>query len=275
MAKGKATVNYIGREGLVTPQTVPSWDFIYETSTIKHPKFEIGDRVVLPDGREFHYAKSAAACISGQGCEFTAVGAVGTSYPAATVAAGGKKVTLADSGSTTVLTHAAAFAKDVFRGGYVIFHDAAAGNADAQFRGIIGNDYSAINAVLTIYLDGKLHKAVIGTTFTEIFENPYAALQTSASDTLPVAGVPAVEVSAANMYFWVQKAGPVWVAPQGTVIGNEGKGCYWRHDGSLDDPESTLGLTTGDIPAGNSSQYAGHLIEGDYAGIGPLFMLQG
>jgi hypothetical protein len=273
MAKGKAKVNYLGRSGVVMPQTTPSWDYIYETSTVKHPKYEIGDRVVLPDGREFHYAKSSAACISGQGCEFTATGIIGAGYPAATVAKGGKAVTLANSGSTTVLTHAAAYAKDEFRGAYVVFYDVAAGNADTQFRGVIGNDASAINAVVTVYLDGQLHKAVISNTFTEVFDNPYAALQTSAVDTLPVAGVPAVEVSAANMYFWVQKAGPCWVAPQGTVIGNQGKGCFWRHDGSLQDFETVCaGLT---VPAGDTSQYAGHLIEADYAGTGPLFMLQG
>jgi len=272
--KGKATVNYIGREGLVTPQTVPSWDFIYEASTIKHPKFEIGDRVVLPDGREFIYAKSSAACISGQGCEFTAIGAVGTSYPAATVAAGGKVVTLANTGSTTVLTHVAAFAKDVFRGGYVVFHDAAAGNADAQFRGIIGNDYSTANAVLTIYLDGKLHKAVIGTTFTEVFDNPYAALRTGTNQNFPKAGVPAVEVSAANMYFWVQKAGLIWVAPQGNLGGNSGlAGGYWHDCGNVSDFETSTDAAL--ATAARSSQYAGHTVAGSIAGIGPLFMLQG
>jgi len=271
--KGKATVNYIGREGLVTPQTVPSWDFIYEASIIKHAKFEIGDRVVLPDGREFIYAKSSAACISGQGCEFTSTGAIGTSYPIATVAKGGKKVTLSEAaGTPAVLTHDPAYAKDVFRGGYVIFHDAAAGNADAQFRGIIGNDYSAVDAVLTIYLDGGLHKAVDSTTFTEIFDNPYAALRTGTSSALAKAGVPAVEVSAANMYFWVQISGPVWVAPQGEVISNQ-IGCYWRHDGSLQDGENAAAVATGD---GNiSTQYAGHTIEGNKDGIGPLFMLKG
>lgn len=273
MAKGKAKVNYLGREGVVMPQTTPSWGFIYETSTIKHPKYNIGDRVVLPDGREFRYAKSSAACISGQGCEFTATGAFGK-YPIATVAKGGYQVTLANSGSSTVLTHSSIITKDEFRGGYVIFHDIAAGNADAQFRGIIGNDVSAVNAVVTIYLDGPLHKAILTNTFTEVFENPYAALKTSASVLRTVAGVPAVEVSAANMYFWVQKAGPVWVAPKSTVVNNEGKGCFWRHDGALEGFDTVVNSNHA-VPTDDTSQYAGHLIEGDYAGIGPLFMLQG
>ena len=273
MAKGKAKSTLLGIQGIVGHKDVPDWGFIYEASLIKDPKWNIGDRVVLPDGREFRYAKSVAACISGQGCEFTATGAFGK-YPITTVAVGGREVTLADSGSTTVLTHAAAYAEDVFRGGYVVFHDIAAGNADAQFRGIIGNAYSAINAVVKLYLDGPLHKAILTNTFTEVFENPYAALQTSASAALAVAGVPAVEVSAANMYFWVQKAGPVFVAPATSAVGGHGgMGCYWRHSGTVEAIEVALGIST--VPAADSTQYAGHTLLGSMSGNGPLFMLKG
>ena len=273
MAKGKWKSVLLGIQSLVGHRTAPDWSFIYEASLIKSPKWDIGDRVVLPDGREFRYAKSSAACISGQGCEFTATGAFGK-YPIATVAKGGKQVTLADLGSSTVLTHAAIIAKDEFRGGYVIFHDVAAGNADAQFRGIVGNDVSAINAVVTIYLDGPLHKAILTNTFTEVFENPYAALRTGTSAALAKAGVPAVEVAATLTYFWVQKAGPVFVAPQTSDVGaHGGMGCYWRHDGSVEAIEIALGITT--VPAADSTQYAGHTLEGSQAGNGPLFMLKG
>jgi len=273
MGKGKAKSILLGIQGLVGHKTAPDWGFIYETSLVKSESYNIGDRVVLPDGREFRYAKSSAACISGQGCEFTATG-IGAGYPIATVAAGGKQLTLADSGSTTVLTHAAAYAEDVFRGGYVVCHDVAGGNADDQFRGIIGNDYSAINGVLTIYLDGPLHKAVLTNTFTEVFENPYAALRTGTLPALAKAGVPAVEVSTALMYFWVQKAGPVFVAPHASDVGGHGgMGCYWRHDGTVEGIEVALGITT--VVANDSTQYAGHTLLGSHSGNGPLFMLKG
>jgi len=273
MARGKAKSTLLGIQGVVGHKDAPDWSFIYEASLTKMPNYNIGDKVELPDGLEFRYAKSAAACISGQGCEFTAVGAFGK-YPITTVAIGGREVTLANSGSTTVLTHAAAYAKDVFRGGYVVFHDIAAGNADAQFRGIIGNEYSAINAVVKLYLDGPLHKAILTNTFTEVFENPYAALRTGTSAALAKAGVPAVEVSAASMYFWVQKAGPVFVAPQTSAVGaHGGMGCNWRHDGSVEAIEVGLGITT--VPAADSTQYAGHTLLGSMSGNGPLFMLKG
>lgn len=271
MARGKAKSTLLGIQGLTGHITAPDWGFIYEASLVKDAKWNIGDRVVLPDGREFRYAKSAAACISGQGCEFTATGAI-YGYPIATVAKGGKKVTLGDSGSATVLTHAAAYAEDVFRGGYYLSHDHPAGNADAQVRGIVGNDYSAINGVLVLYLDGPLHKAVDTNEFTEIFENPYAAIRTSTSSSLAVAGVPAVEVAAANTYFWVQVSGPCFIAPQSTVINNQ-VGCFWRNDGSLQDAATAYDVDTGTGAIG--SQYAGHTLLGNYAGYGPLFMLRG
>ena len=271
MAQGKWKSVLLGIQGLVGHRTAPDWGFLYIASLTKDANWNIGDRVVLPDGREFRYAKSSAACISGQGCEFTATGAI-YGYPIATVAIGGKKVTLADSGSTTLLTHGAAFAKDVFRGGYYLSHDHPAGNADVQVRGIVGNDASAINAVLTLYLDGPLHKAVATDEFTEIFENPYAALRTGTSSSLAQAGVPAVEVAAALTYFWVQISGPCFAAPQSTVIDNQ-TGCYWRNDGSLQDAATTYDVNTGTGAIG--SQYAGHRLIGSYSGYGPLFMLRG
>ena len=273
MSKSVARVNYLGGAGLVQSVSQGSWDFIYRTSTVKDPKWNIGDRCVLPDGREFRYARSIGACISGQGCEFTYTGAF-SGYPIATVAVDGKTITLSDSGTPTVLTHAAAYAKDVFAGGYVVMHDVAAGNSDAQFRGIVGNAYSAINGVVTLYLDGPLHKAVLTNTFTEVFENPYAALRTGTSAALAKAGVPAVEVSATLMYFWVQKAGPCFVAPQTSDVGaHGGMGCMWRYDGSVEAVEIALGITS--VPAADSTQYAGHTLLGSMSGNGPLFMLKG
>ncbi len=271
MAKGKAKVNYPHRAGLVGHSTAPDWGYIYEASLEKSDKWNIGDHVVLPDGREFVYSKSIGACVSGQGCEFTATGAI-YGYPIATYAKGVSVVTIADSGSTTLLTHAAAFAKDVFRGGYYLSHDHPVGDSDAQVRGIIGNDYSAINGVLKLYLDGPLHKAVSTDEFTEIFENPYAAIRTSTSSSLANAGVPAVEVAATLTYFWVQISGPCFIAPQSTVIDNQ-VGCFWRNDGSLQDAATAYDVNTGTGAIG--SQYAGHRLLGDYAGYGPLFMLRG
>ena len=266
MSKGKAKVNYLHREGLVGMSDTPDYGFLYATSLTKDPKWNIGDRVVLPDGREFRYAKSSAACISGQGCEFTAVGI--NAYQAALVAQdiGDKQVTV------PACTHSAAFVENELRGGYVLIYDGSTNNV--QFRGIIGNDASVKNSAFVVYLDSPLTEAVVASTSAiEAFENPYSGLRTGTSEERSIAGVPAVKVTATLTYFWVQTRGPCWVAPQGGV-NDKDRGCYWRHDGSLQDAEASV-MSGTTIPAGMTTQYAGHLIEGEEDDIGPLFMLQG
>jgi len=265
MARGKARVNYLGRAGLVAAADAPDWSFIYETSTVKHPHYAIGDRIVLPDGREFRHAKSSNACSPNQGCEFTGTGY--TSYTALGVAAakGDKEMTIAAA------THTALTADDL-RGGYVtIFND---GDGYEEFRGIIGNDAAAANAAFKIYLDGPLSAALVAATAaTETYENPYASLANGTNAARSIAGMPATYVSAADMYFWVQVKGPCWVPPQTSNVGeNGGRGCFWRHDGSLEGAEVALGALT--VPAGDSSQYAGYCLAGEQANIGPLFNLQ-
>ena len=263
MAKGKASVNYLGRAGLVSMRDIPDYDFLYKTSLTIDPKWAIGDQLVLPDGREYRYAKSAAACISGQGCEFTDTGFV--AYTAFTTAA----AVDAREVSVPAATHDA-ITEDELRGGYAVIYDGSTNNV--QFRGIIGNAASAADVAFTLYLDGTLTEAVTTSSAIEIYENPYSALQTAKTTTLPKAGVPAAKVSAASTFFWVQKNGPAWAAPQTKVGENGGLGCFWKHDGSLESADTALAVTTATY---DTSQYAGHTLAGTAAGNGPLFMLQG
>ena len=265
MAKGKAKANYLGREGLVTYQSAPSWDFIYEVSATINPNYYVGDHVHLPDGREFVYGKSVGACGAGQGCEFTYTGYV--SYTAFAVAGviGDKSVTV------PAATHAV-LTEDELRGGYIIIY--AAADDQCQFRGIIGNDAAVANALFKVYLDGPLTYAVTASTSAaEVFQNPYMALRKSTEYSYAKAGVPASYVDAASKYFWVQKTGPCRVAPTTSNVGeNGGLGCFWRHNGALEGAEIALAVT---VPAADTSQYAGYCLTGSQAGNGPLFMLQG
>ena len=264
MARGKAKSTLLGIQGVVGHKDAPDWSFIYEASLIRDPKWNIGDHVKLPDGREFIYSKSSGVCASGQAAEFQATGFQSYSTPAAAAAIGDKTVVV------TAGTHVILAADDL-RGGYFVSWPAALKD---QFRGIIGNKAAAANAEFTIYLDGPLTQALVAvTTGLEVYENPYANLLnigTGGSPELAKAGVPATYVGAANTYFWVQVAGMGWVAPQSDVTGRM-VGAYYRHDGSLQGTDTALGAT---VPAGNSSQYAGHRVIGSYAGNGPLFMLK-
>ena len=267
MARGKAKVIYVDSPGDVRHKSAPTWDFIYATSLIKSERFDIGDRVVMPDGREFRYAKSDGACYAGQGCEFTAVGF--SDYQNADVAQviGDRQVSIPDAATHVII------AEDALRGGYVMLQNSAiAANAQMQVRGIVGNDAAAADAPCVLYLDGTLTTAVvIGTTGVEVFENPYAAVHLSASASLAVAGVPASYVSATLMYFWVQIKGPCFLAPAASVTGND-IGCGFRHDGALDGYNHLIANDISGVGE-ESSQYAGYRILGTADGNGPLFML--
>jgi len=267
MTQGKAKVNYLNREGLVAVQNAPSWDFLYEVSLVKNPNYNLGDRVVLPDGREFRYAKNAgsAALYAAHGCEFTYTGYTAYTAFAVSAAIGAREITI------PAATHAA-LTEDELRGGYVIIFDGAS-DYYTTTRGIIGNDAAAANALFKIRLDAAITYAITASTSAcEAYQNPYAALTVGADATKPKAGVPASYVSASASYFWVQVKGITWAAPQGTDSDNGGVARVWRHNGGLESLETAYAIT---VATADTSQYAGYCVSGSPGGNGPLFMLQG
>ena len=267
MAKGKAKVNYVDQTGDVTHGTAPSWDFIYRTSLVRDPDYNIGDRVVLPDGREYRYAKSAAALNTSMACQFTALGTVANTPATEAVAIGESKVTV------PAATHDA-LAEDELRGGFVIIFGSVSVGADMMFRGIVGNAVSAEDAALTLYLDGSLDVAIDTSSAYEVYANPWAALTHTigSPNANGYAGPPAAYVSAASMYFWCKIRGPHFCNPQSTVTQNEGTGVMWRGDGSLEAVATVVDAT---IPDADTTQYAGYRMMGDYADNGPIVWLQG
>jgi hypothetical protein len=264
--KGKAKTVRLGDSQSVMHKSTSDWSFIYLKSLTRDSNFWCGDHVILPDGREFVYAKSDAACISGQGVESHAAGYV--AYTAFTTAAA------VDAMSVTVpaATHAA-LTEDELRGGYITIYDGSTNNV--QFRGIVGNVAAAANTAFVLYLDGPLTEAVTTSSACEVYTNPYAAVRTGTMNYYPKLGVPAIKISAANYYFWIQKSGFTWVAPQGGKLGTtEGgyAGGFWSDVGNISDANTSLGVT---VANGRGSQYAGHVVQGDADNIGPLFNLQG
>jgi hypothetical protein len=275
MAKGTNRVQYLASAGYVTGQKHTLWDFIYKVSATKDPLYSIGDRVALPDGREYVYGRciTTSGIVSGQGCEIVAVGVA--DYTAITVAqaVGDRQLT------QPAATHDA-FAIDELRGGYVVIYDGISN--DIQFRGIIGNDATAADVAFVIYLDGPLTEAIVAnTSAVEAFQNPYNNLRLATTTNYAIAGVGAVKVSGTGLsasnpkYFWVQVKGPAWIAPHASASVNDRDiGSYWHKDGYIYDTEATIMAGT-TLPALQKSQYAGHRIEGTQGTRGPLFMLQG
>ncbi|KKL67118.1 hypothetical protein LCGC14_2138190 [marine sediment metagenome] len=262
MAKGKAIVVIPRQQGYVSHETAGEWDFIYRASTVKDAAYDIGDHVKLADGREFVYSKSSGVVASGQAAQFVATGAIPYVVLDKAQSEGDKEITFA------AVTHSA-IAKDELRGGFIVLWGVALKD---MTRGIIGNGASVANASIKIYLDGPLTRDVTTSTPGEAYENPYANLINTGggSSTLAKAGIAATYVSAADMYFWVQKSGFVFIAPQSDMITNK-IGGYFRHDGSIQADQAFSSLQAGN----DTTQYAGHRVIGDYNNNGPLFNLQG
>lgn len=261
MSKGKAITDTVARPGQISHETAGQWDFLYETSTVKNPKYDIGDKVELPDGRVFRYAKSGAACVAGYGCNFKYSGAY-TGYKAVTIAidTGDRELTVAAN------THDE-LSKDELKGGYVIIFQGGA-DLHTTVRGIIGNAAAAEDAAFKIYLDAAVtYDYVAATAATEVYRSPYADLRYS--DGYAIAGVPATYVSAASKYFWVQTSGITWVGSAVGVGDTHGQyGVYWAQtNGSLVSADNIFGVT---IAEGNTSQYAGVTVTGSKSGDGPL-----
>ena len=225
--EGKARTKLLDHSaGLVEGSAAgASWNFIYQHSSVKHPDYNVGDRVALPDGRVFRYAKAAGTmnpeCLAqhetGQHIGFVALGA--------NQVIGDKEVTLTVAAATHGSGGAGIIAEDELRGGYIIIFD---DSSKAMNRGIVGNTALAADGTsITIYLDGELTADLVsGTDHAECIASPYLDLidgDAIQSKTRGFLGLP-MSVATDGEYFWVQTWGPCWVAPDNgnsaTDLGN-------------------------------------------------------
>jgi len=262
MSQGKSRVTYMGRSGQVQTQNSPDWGFIYSASTTADPEWHVGDRVVLPDGRVFRYAKASGVCVAQMGaayikkCNAWAVAPVQATmaapgFPATAAATVGK------AGSIYVsYTCASPFgeagtgviAADELRGGYVVIGNGVA--QTPQVRGIIGNVALAAAGIHTIKLDAPLTADVtVASTGIEVIGNPYLGLINIGSSApyqgyVSWMGVPAVTV-AASQYFWLQTAGPCWLTSNGNT-------CYAA------DSRDIFFVADGSVRSGDALTYASH-----------------
>ena len=273
--KGIAKVQYIGSAGQVMPQGagVGDWDFIYSVSTVKDRARNIGDRVVLPDGRAFRYSKSGAICQAGRGnIIYNKIGVVGVDYAILPVGAvvGARQVTL---------TAVVAQTEDVLRGGIIALKQTnAADDATLQWRGIVGN--TAVTAAqiaagspydrVTVYLDAPVSIVLTTLSYAFCMPSPYSDIRytdnESLSDSCSMGGMAATYVNAANKYFWLQTWGLCVFNHQGECgTTAHGRGLVWRYDGSVQhsDPASPIG--------GEFQQIAGYIMDNTGGDTGATF----
>ena len=269
MAKGIAYTKHLDLTQTkgVYEQPVENWNFLYETSTTKNPQYDVGDRVVLPDGRVFRYGKSYSSLASGQvmgpgyGACFYGQAGSRSGLVAATQALGDKSLTIASQTLTL----------DELRGGYLYLWET--GDSYVQQRGIIGNT-EVSNATVTIYLDAPLERAITTSCGVEFLPNPYLSLAGyygNESNYASVAGVPTVRVATASAYFWIQTWGPCYVgcaeAGVGQVLGE--RQLVFNQAGTVRPHNSTYATTA-------QYQHAGFIIDRCASGVDspPFIMLQ-
>jgi hypothetical protein len=209
---GKARVLHPHRAGLVGHDTAPDWGFLYATSSIQDPDWDIGDRVVLPDGRVYRYGKAAGALNPKFGAK-NSVTFLDSDNTSAAAEIGDTEITIDLNGTSE---HADYFGtKDGMVGGYFSQPD----TAHAQFRQIVGHPAGVSGDTIKVKLDAPLTKAIVTNSFCEFMPNPYKFLNQDDSFLSSVMGMPN-EIIASGSFGWIQTWGPKWCNPQLAGIGS-------------------------------------------------------
>jgi len=288
MAKGKARTKLLDHSaGLVEGSAASgSWDFLYQANTVKHPDYNVGDRVALPDGRVFRYAKCGLTLTDMKGACYGYQRLI-TEKDTIAVAAdiGDSVIELTFADTDYGVGGAGVIAKDELRGGFISFYR----DTVRQQRGIIGNTARANGDTgnTTVYLDAALTTAVNGDDYVEVLPNPYGDLRGGAGGEqfgiwCSVMGMPNVKATT-GQYFWVQTWGPFRVSPTAAELGvNQGERMtYFGGNGCVCSYQQMItavgcAATPGAHPT-HAYQPAGPIIErctGDAGSAAPFINLQ-
>jgi len=262
---------------------IQNWSFLYEVSTTRNPEYHVGDRVVLPDGRVFRYAKVGQNRTSGYAFSFYSHKFAGSGDSTSSDVTSGAIAVGDMSFKYTVESdqgydYNGSVAKDELRGGYVVILGSTPAH---QFRGIVGNTASAAGGEeITIYVDAAFNVAADTAQTLCIWYNPYNDVRQLSEDDLSIAGVGAANATTEGEYVWLQTWGPCRVSGiSSTDFGGDFERLVlFRGNGCV-------------VPATNASttdsgrQIAGFLIErtcatiealgaDQHGGYNPFFMLQ-
>ena len=257
--------------GLVRRDNAGGWDFLYQASTVKDPRFNIGDRVTLPDGRVFRYALASGTCNPEVGAykpKKTNTCAVAPAQASGAGAIGSHFVTVTIDTEIGVLT-TGVLAENELAGGYIVVGN---GNAQhPQMRQIISHPaLTSAGGSLTLKLDAELVTAVTAATTTiELMESPFYCIKAdnSGGQYVTYLGVPA-RVATSGQYFWVQTKGIAWITSDGnTCDSGLDRTIVWVGNGSV--------VSSNDITVESGLQIAGVAMDmsGSGASNAPFVML--
>lgn len=255
-----------GRNTKVTPVGVhdigtyglQNIDFLYQASTTKPDAYNVGDRVTLPDGREFRLAKAAATCDPECGAYNATVTIANAVAPAQATGAGtvGSYYVTITVGSGSGELGTGAIAADGLCGAYIVIGNGT--SQHPQMRQIVGNPVKTSGAgSLTVHLDAALTTAVtVGTTNIETAVNPYGYMTgglTTPSDYATFKGVPAARATV-GQYFYLQTKGPCWLTSDGNT-------CNSAQDRTLVFVANGSVVSSNDVTMESGFQIAGKAID--------------
>ncbi len=258
----KARVLHPHRAGLVAHEDAPNWSFLYATSSVKDPAWNVGDRVVLPDGRVFRYCKAAAALNPKYGAK-NDVTFLDSDNTSAAALIGDTEITIDLNATSAGADYFGT--KDGMVGGYFSQPD----DSHAQFRQIISHPAGISGDTIKVKLDAPLSKAIVTNSFCEFMPNPYKYLKKDGSFLSSVMGMPNVVV-ASGSYGWIQTWGPKWcnVAVGSVGSGNNDRLVVFDNGGAIN--QAINGTT-------ETFQVAGFIIDKTSTGVWdnpPFIMLQ-
>ena len=178
-------------------------------STDETQNYDLGTRLVTPDGRAFRYAQAGAAALTTGALIQQAVLAGATTTAQEDLAVATSGVIGNDFGYATILTTAQA--ADAFRDGYYCI----ATGSQAQGRGamyrIDSHGPLAVESSKIPFRDETLRTATLaGTSTVRLIANPYKSVIQAPVTTVSGSALGVVHIAVpATEFFWLQTWGPV------------------------------------------------------------------
>lgn len=244
---------------------------LYEESATKY--FNLGTRLVTPDGRVFRYSKCNATRTGAQAVAFnltvfskrTADG--GAILPVGITAGDDHcHVTIAATdGSGAYANPDGTVTKDELYGGYLYLYGTNSGATyERENRMIIGNTAKTAGAG-TIQCDVEepfTYAHTVSSIKVEVWPNPWSGLGFVSEGYLSFAGLPAPGTITDGYYFWCQTWGPIRISGQNYNLGETAgeRNVWFGPDGSI--------RSTQIQGASNCSQLAGFVIPRTYSNAG-------
>lgn len=222
---------------------------IYEASDTQN--YPLGTRRQVPDGREYYYGKAGDTINTDVGVWSYNTQHISYTTIAESVLAEVSQIKLDVQSGDGVLADGA-IAADELVGGYIVIFP----HSENSFtRRITANTATTGAGEMTITLDKPIPVALtLNVDHGEAMASPYLDVRTgNHSGRRPVLGKADVAATV-GQYLWIQRTGITWLAPQGEVgVGDNDNEVTWRHDGSLDEHDSTDAYNA-------KAQHAGHVM---------------